>query len=173
MDPHRCLRFLCGVLILSTVGSGQLGSAAQIGPTVAVNSALPAPSGTYSLDHQGAGLIDSSRADPFSPGAKVQFVTVEPDVRLEVLDWGGSGRPLIFLAGNGDTAHASTALHRSLPAGTMSTALPAGASARPASRRRRTGTTRRIAWETMSSLSCKHFGSSVLFWWGTRLQVRS
>ena len=36
----------------------------------------------------------------------VQFVTVEPGVRLEVLDWGGHGRPLIFLAGNGDTAHA-------------------------------------------------------------------
>ncbi len=36
---------------------------------------------------------------------KVQMVTVEPGVRLEVLDWGGSGRPLIFLAGNGDTAH--------------------------------------------------------------------
>lgn len=36
----------------------------------------------------------------------VQFVTVEQRVRLEVLDWGGPGRPLIFLAGNGDTAHA-------------------------------------------------------------------
>src|SRR5580698_6045452 len=35
----------------------------------------------------------------------VQFVTVEPGVQLEVLDWGGSGRPLIFLAGAGDTAH--------------------------------------------------------------------
>jgi pimeloyl-ACP methyl ester carboxylesterase len=35
----------------------------------------------------------------------VQFVTVEEGVRLEVLDWGGSGRPLIFLAGSGDTAH--------------------------------------------------------------------
>jgi non-heme chloroperoxidase len=34
-----------------------------------------------------------------------QFVTVEPGVQLEVLDWGGSGRPLIFLAGAGDTAH--------------------------------------------------------------------
>ena len=33
------------------------------------------------------------------------MVTVEPGVRLEVLDWGGSGTPLIFLAGNGDTAH--------------------------------------------------------------------
>ena len=37
---------------------------------------------------------------------KVQFVTVEKGVQLEVLDWGGRGRPLIFLAGNGDTAHA-------------------------------------------------------------------
>ena len=105
MDRHRCLRFLYCVFILSTVARSQLGSAAQFGPMVAVDSALPAPSGTYSLVHQGDGLIDSSRADPFSKGAKVQFVTVEPDVRLEVLDWGGSGRSLIFLAGNGDTAH--------------------------------------------------------------------
>jgi pimeloyl-ACP methyl ester carboxylesterase len=35
----------------------------------------------------------------------VQFVTVEPEVRLEVLDWGGAGKPIIFLAGSGDTAH--------------------------------------------------------------------
>ena len=35
----------------------------------------------------------------------VQFVTVEEDVRLEVLDWGGSGRPLVLLAGQGNTAH--------------------------------------------------------------------
>jgi non-heme chloroperoxidase len=37
---------------------------------------------------------------------KVQFVTVQEGVQLEVLDWGGLGRPLIFLAGAGDTAHA-------------------------------------------------------------------
>jgi non-heme chloroperoxidase len=36
---------------------------------------------------------------------KVQFVTVDKDVRLEVLDWGGTGRPLVFLAGMGNTAH--------------------------------------------------------------------
>jgi len=35
----------------------------------------------------------------------VQFVTVEPGVKLEVLDWGGTGRPLVFLAGLGETAH--------------------------------------------------------------------
>ncbi len=36
---------------------------------------------------------------------KVQFVSVDKDVKLEVLDWGGSGQPLVFLAGLGDTAH--------------------------------------------------------------------
>jgi pimeloyl-ACP methyl ester carboxylesterase len=34
-----------------------------------------------------------------------RFVTVERDVRLEVLDWGGSGRPIVLLAGGGNTAH--------------------------------------------------------------------
>ena len=34
-----------------------------------------------------------------------QFVTVEAGVRLEVLDWGGSGRPVVLLAGLGLTAH--------------------------------------------------------------------
>jgi len=36
---------------------------------------------------------------------KVLFVGVENDIKLEVLDWGGNGPSLIFLAGNGDTAH--------------------------------------------------------------------
>jgi non-heme chloroperoxidase len=36
---------------------------------------------------------------------KAQFVTVEPGVKLEVLDWGGTGRPVVLLAGLGSTAH--------------------------------------------------------------------
>ena len=36
---------------------------------------------------------------------QVQFVTVDGDVRLEVLDWGGTGRPIVLLTGLGDTAH--------------------------------------------------------------------
>jgi non-heme chloroperoxidase len=36
---------------------------------------------------------------------KVSFVNVEKGIKLEVLDWGGTGRPLVFLAGLGDTAH--------------------------------------------------------------------
>ncbi len=33
------------------------------------------------------------------------MVTVAPDVRLEVLDWGGDGPPLVFLSGLQDVAH--------------------------------------------------------------------
>jgi non-heme chloroperoxidase len=35
----------------------------------------------------------------------VQFITVDNNVKLEVLDWGGSGRPLVLLSGLGNTAH--------------------------------------------------------------------
>ena len=41
--------------------------------------------------------------DPASHLAR--FITVAQNVRLEVLDWGGTGRPLVLLAGGGDTAH--------------------------------------------------------------------
>jgi non-heme chloroperoxidase len=34
-----------------------------------------------------------------------QFVTVDKNVKVEVLDFGGSGQPLVFLAGMGNTAH--------------------------------------------------------------------
>ena len=36
---------------------------------------------------------------------RVSFVAVAPGVRLEVLDWGGSGPPLVLLAGLGNTGH--------------------------------------------------------------------
>jgi pimeloyl-ACP methyl ester carboxylesterase len=38
----------------------------------------------------------------------VQFVTVEQDVKLEVVDWGGTGRPLVLLAALGADAHIYT-----------------------------------------------------------------
>src|SRR5687767_15739605 len=41
--------------------------------------------------------------DPSSHASR--FVPVGQDLRLEVLDWGGTGRPLVLLAGGGDTAH--------------------------------------------------------------------
>ena len=36
---------------------------------------------------------------------RVQFVDVAGDVKLEVLDWGGSGRALVLIPGLGNTAH--------------------------------------------------------------------
>lgn len=36
---------------------------------------------------------------------QVRFVTVAPGVRLEVVDWGGTGPPLVFVAGLQDVAH--------------------------------------------------------------------
>ena len=53
----------------------------------------------------------SVRAQGRDAAPKVEFVTVQPGVRLEVLDWGGPpahgpGSALVFLAGLGQTAHA-------------------------------------------------------------------
>ena len=36
---------------------------------------------------------------------RVAFIAVDTNVNLEVVDWGGSGRPVVLLAGNGQTAH--------------------------------------------------------------------
>jgi pimeloyl-ACP methyl ester carboxylesterase len=67
---------------------------------------------------------------------RVQFVTVEDGVRLEVLDWGGSGRPVVLLSGLGFTAHVFDDLAEKLT-GTYHvygiTRRGYGASSRPAS----------------------------------------
>ena len=63
---------------------------------------------------QGSGIpftfrkVAQAAAWPLPPDPtphSVQFVTVEPGVKLEVLDWGGAGRALVFLGALGDTAH--------------------------------------------------------------------
>lgn len=51
-----------------------------------------------------AGILFAQDRTDSSPHT-VQFVTVDKDVKLEVLDWGGTGRPLVFLSGLGNTAH--------------------------------------------------------------------
>ena len=47
---------------------------------------------------------------------KSQFVEVQPDVKLEVLDWGGTGRNLVLLAGLGSTGHVFDSLGPKLAA---------------------------------------------------------
>jgi pimeloyl-ACP methyl ester carboxylesterase len=48
----------------------------------------------------GCRIAPSPRAGP-----EIRFVTVQPGVRLEVIDWGGAGRAVVLLAGGGNTAH--------------------------------------------------------------------
>src|SRR5579864_9093189 len=47
----------------------------------------------------------------------VEFITVDAGVRLEILDWGGSGQSVVLLAGGGDTAHVFDGFAPKLAAG--------------------------------------------------------
>lgn len=47
----------------------------------------------------------SAAKNPINAHYLERFVTVAPGVKLQVLDWGGSGRPVILLAGLGFDAH--------------------------------------------------------------------
>jgi non-heme chloroperoxidase len=42
---------------------------------------------------------------PDSSPHTTRYITVDKDANLEVLDWGGSGRPVVFIAGLGSNAH--------------------------------------------------------------------
>ena len=67
--------------------------------------------GSWKTLYGGAQPLTFTRADKdaawvIDPSSHTRkFVTVQPGVQLEVLDWGGSGPPLIFLSGLGGTAH--------------------------------------------------------------------
>ena len=53
-----------------------------------------------------AGLSTARSEDWHDPSPhRIGFVTVQPGVKIETLDWGGAGRPLILIAGLGGTAH--------------------------------------------------------------------
>src|SRR5215467_1216744 len=51
--------------------------------------------------------LHSQRLDSWQDPSphSVQFVAVAQNLQLEVLDWGGTGRPVVLLAGGGNTAH--------------------------------------------------------------------
>src|ERR1700733_1743149 len=63
-----------------------------------------------------AAFAQNSSSFQGEPAPKIQFVEVQPDVRLEVLDWGGTGRNLVLLAGGGSTAHVFDSLGPKLAA---------------------------------------------------------
>jgi pimeloyl-ACP methyl ester carboxylesterase len=51
------------------------------------------------------GGASRSTPSPVSAAPRVLQVATAPGVSLEVVDWGGSGRPVVFLGGGGHTAH--------------------------------------------------------------------
>ena len=50
-------------------------------------------------------LVQNAPSSQGETALRTQFVEVQPDVKLEVLDWGGTGRNIVLLAGLGSTAH--------------------------------------------------------------------
>ena len=81
-------------------------------------------SGAISSVHHGKAAFGSAASRwiakaPSSKGEtalKTQFVEVQPDVKVEVLDWGGTGGNLVLLAGLGRTAHVFDSLGSKLAA---------------------------------------------------------
>lgn len=49
--------------------------------------------------------VTARNAWPIGHTIGTRYVTVDKNVRLEVLDWGGNGRPVVLLAGLGNSAH--------------------------------------------------------------------
>jgi non-heme chloroperoxidase len=84
-------------ILVGLVAGARLGRNVWNAPVAPVGSAAPG-SATQELAMNNVCRCDTSRH-------KVSFVTVEPGVRLEVLDWGGTGETLILLTGLGDNAH--------------------------------------------------------------------
>src|SRR4051794_28323751 len=83
-----------GTLTGVVAGAG-LGRYVWNEPTTPVGAASPAT--------QGNAANNASCSD--DAGHTATFVTVEPGVQLEILDWGGTGEPLVLLTGLGDNAH--------------------------------------------------------------------
>lgn len=50
-------------------------------------------------------LVESGTQVAAEKPPRVQFLQVAPNAKLEVLDWGGIGRPVVLLTGLGGTAH--------------------------------------------------------------------
>jgi pimeloyl-ACP methyl ester carboxylesterase len=75
---------------LSADGNSLAGTTTLLGQTVPFKFDRATPKTAWPID-----------ASPH----KVRFVEVEKGTKLEVLDWGGKGPPLVFVPGGGDSAH--------------------------------------------------------------------
>jgi hypothetical protein len=79
------------------------------------------------------------------------FVPVGQGVKLEVLGWGVTGRPLVLLAGLGDTAHDFDKFAQNLVVKYHVYGITRRGTGSPARLRLPRPTSERIGWETMSS----------------------
>ena len=95
MQSRRTWLLIAAGTLTGLVAGAGLGRYVWNVPTTPVPSASPA---TEENAANNVGCFDTSEH-------KVSFVTVEPGVQLEVLDWGGTGETLVLLAGLGDNAH--------------------------------------------------------------------
>src|SRR5262249_2438161 len=95
MGKVRALLLIAAGTLAGLVAGAGLGRYVLNVPTTPVGSSGPA---TQDNAANNVGCFDNA-------GHKVTFVAVEPEVQLEVLDWGGTGATLVLLAGLGDNAH--------------------------------------------------------------------
>jgi non-heme chloroperoxidase len=76
---------------------------ASLQPAILTKDNHPAE-GAASPGPQNATMV-GTKSSGSPAGSTTRMLEVEPGVKLEVLDWGGSGRALVLLAGKGFTAH--------------------------------------------------------------------
>jgi pimeloyl-ACP methyl ester carboxylesterase len=91
----------CGALLAAFFGM-TIALTALASRAAQTNVAAP-PGGSATRSPARSALGSVSCFD--TSGHAVSFVTVEPGVQIEVLDWGGQGEPLVLLTGLGDNAH--------------------------------------------------------------------
>ena len=97
MGKSKVWRLIALGIMVSTAAGLLLARNVWSATTTSVGSAAPS-----SATHERA-MSKVCRFD--TSGHRVRFVTVEPGVQLEVLDWGGTGETLVLLTGLGDNAH--------------------------------------------------------------------
>jgi non-heme chloroperoxidase len=86
-------------------GSVVLGTLGKTTPAMVLMFAFCASNATQAAArHKPPICIDTPPYDTVTYRAE-RFVKVAPGVKLEVLDWGGPGEPMVLLTGSGDNAH--------------------------------------------------------------------
>jgi hypothetical protein len=82
-----------------------MGTLGKVTPTMILLFTLFVSTATQAIpDYKPPSCINAPPYDTV-PYKAERFVRVAPDVKLELLDWGGSGEVMVLLTGSGDNAH--------------------------------------------------------------------